>query len=78
MPSSDSLAVSFDLSVPEYFYQVRQVQAISGLQFVVGLVSLAGGVMAFGSVLANAGSLLFQHWTSGKGHMEIDTPMSSL
>ena len=29
------------------------MQSISGLQFVVGLVSLAGGVMAVGSVLAN-------------------------
>ena len=40
LPSSATLQVSFDLSVPGYFYQVRQAQTISGLQFVVGLVSL--------------------------------------
>ena len=49
-PSSATLTVSFDLAVPEYFYQVKEEQSISGLQFVVGLVSLAGGVMAVGSV----------------------------
>ena len=78
VPSSATLAVSFDLPVPGYFYQVRQVQAISGLQFVVGLVSLAGDVMAAGSVLANAGSFLFLRWQDNQGHTKIDTPMSSL
>ena len=78
VPTSATLQVSFDLSVPEYFYQVREMQEISGLQFVVGLVSLAGGVMAFGSVLANAGSFLFQRWKDNKGHTTIETPMSSL
>ena len=78
VPSAATLTVAFDLSVPEYFYQVRQVQTISGLQFVVGLVSLAGGVTAVGAVLANAGSYLFQRWKANKGHTKIDTPMTSL
>jgi len=56
VPSSSTLQVAFDLSVPGYFYQVKQVQAISGLQFVVDIGSLAGGVMTVGSVIANAGS----------------------
>ena len=77
-PSSATLQVSFDLSVPEYFFQVRQVQAISGLQFVVGLVSLAGGVIAVGSVLANGASYLFKQWKANKGHTKIDTPMNSI
>jgi len=77
-PSSATLVIAFDLSVPEYFYQVRQVQDISGLQFVVGLVSLAGGVVAVGSVVANAGSYLFQRWKDNKGHSTIETPMNPL
>jgi len=75
---SATLSVSFGLSVPEYFYQVREVQEISGLQFVVGLVSLAGGVMAVGAVLANAGSYLSQSCKFRKEHTKIDTPMTSL
>jgi len=78
VPSSATLEISFELPVPEYFYQARQVQTISGLKFVVGLVSLAGGVMAVGAVLANAGSYLFQRWKANKGHTKIDTPKTSL
>ena len=79
IPSSATLEVSFELAVPgNFFYQLRQVQEISGLQFVVGLVSLAGGVMAAGTVLANAGSFLFQRWKDNKGQTTIETPMSSI
>jgi len=71
MPTSATLTVSFELPAPGYFYHVSQVQAISALQFVVGLVSLAGGVMA-------VGSYLFRIQKLKKDDTKIDTPMSSL
>ena len=77
VPSSATLAVSFSLSVPEFFYQVREVQAISGLQFVVGLVSLAGGVLTVGSVLANAGFFLHRG-IKPRSESKIDTQMASI
>ena len=77
-PSSSTLQVSFNLPVPENYYQVKQVQNISGLQFVVGLISLAGGVLTVGTVLGNAGAYLHQRWKVNKGQSKIDTPMSAI
>ena len=78
VPSFPTLQVSFKLPASGYFYQVRQVQTISGLQFVVGLVSLAGGVMTVGSVIANPGSYFYQRWKANKGHSKIETSMTSI
>ena len=78
IPSSPTLQVAFELPVPGYFYQVKEVQNISGLQFVVGLVSLAGGVLTVGSIIANAGSHLHLRWKANRGQSKIETPMTSL
>ena len=78
IPSSPTLQVAIDLPVPEYYYQVKQIQNISGLQFVVCLVSLAGGVITVGSILGNAGGYLHQRWKATKGSSEIETPMTPM
>ena len=74
IPSSSTLQVAFNLPVPENYYQIKQVQNISGLQFVVGLISLAGGVLTVGSILGNAGAYLRQRWKANKSQSKIDTP----
>ena len=78
IPSSPTLQVAFELPVPGYFYQVKEVQNISGLQFVVGLVSLAGGVLTVGSIIANAGSHLHQRCKANRSQSKIETQMTSL
>ena len=42
-------------------FQVTKIDDISGLQFVVGLISLTGGVLTVGSTLGNAGDFFHQH-----------------
>jgi hypothetical protein len=51
-PSLDALALAFDFAVPQYYLQSQQVEAISGLSFVAGIVALAGGVLAAATGLA--------------------------
>ena len=77
-PSSSTLQVAFNLPVPENYYQIKQVQNISGLQFVVGIVSLAGGVLTVGAILGDAGAYIHQRWKANKGQSKIDTPMSAI
>jgi len=77
LPSSATLTVTFALSVPgNFFYQLKQVQAISGLQFVVGLVSLAGGDCW--NSAREWGVLPLPVVEENKGNTKIDTPMTSL
>lgn len=53
-PVSDTLSLSLDISVPnDSYFQVQNAEAISGLQFVVGLLALASGVITAGSLGAN-------------------------
>ena len=78
IPSSSTLQVSFNLPVPEYFYQVKQVQNISGIQFVVGIESLAGGVLTVGSILSNSGAYLHQRWKANKDPSKIETQMTTI
>ena len=60
--SSPTLTVSFSIPVPQYYYQVKDIVTISGLQFVVGLVSLASGVITAGSIIANSVSYARRQW----------------
>jgi len=78
IPLSSTLQVSFNLPVSEYYYQIKQVQNISGLQFVVGLISLAGGVLTVGSILGNAGAYLYQRWKANKDPSKIETQMTTI
>jgi hypothetical protein len=86
IPSSATLQVIYDLPVPGYYYQVKDFQVSTDLQFVVGLISLAGGVITVGSVLANSGTFFRQTWRLRKSKGEKsgipssadDTQMSSL
>jgi len=58
-----TLLVTFNFPVPPYFYQINNVQAISDVIFLTGLLSLGGGVIAGGSLFANFVSYLHRRWT---------------
>jgi hypothetical protein len=77
IPSSETLKVAFDLPVPGYFYQVKGFQNISGLQFVVGLAALGGGILTVGSLFANAGSFMFRRWKSNRSSNTMLTKRDS-
>lgn len=58
-PSSPTFEVAFSFPVSQSLYfQVKKTEAINGLQFVVGLLALASGVITGGSLGAN----LLSHW----------------
>ena len=68
--TSSTYNVTFSLPVPQYFYQIKDVQAISDVVFLTGLLSLGGGMIAGGSLFANFVSYLHRRWTdysSGRG-----------
>ena len=62
--------MTFNFPVSQYFYQIKNVQAISDVVFLTGLLSLGGGIIAGGSLFANLVSNLHRRWTdysSGRG-----------
>ena len=58
-PSSGTLSVAFEFPVPSIYLGIDNVENITPLTFVVGLVSLAGGVITAGSILASTITVLF-------------------
>jgi len=71
------LNVTFQLPAPDYFYQVRSQESISGLQFIVGVAALASAVLTAGSVFASFGSWLHFRWLDHRG-LRKDHEMASL
>jgi len=68
--TSSILSVTFNFPVSQYFYQIKNVQAISDVVFLTGLLSLGAGVIAGGSLFANAVSYVHQRWviySTGRG-----------
>ena len=68
--SSSTYNVTFSLPVSQYFYQIKNVQAVTDVALLTGLVSLGGAVIADGSLFANLVSYLQRRWTdysSGRG-----------
>ena len=61
--------VTFSIPVSLYFYQIKNVQAITYTMLLTSLLSLGGGMIAGGSLFANAVSYLHGRWTnySGRG-----------
>jgi len=51
--------VVFEFPVPGNYLRIDNVENITPLTFVVGLVSLAGGVITVGSILASSITVLF-------------------
>jgi len=73
IPASPVLRVLFELPVPENYYQVKQFQNISVLQFVVGLVSLAASAFTLGNLIITVGNLVFRKGSKGsKGRSKPD------
>jgi len=60
--SSSTYQVTFNFPVSDYYFQIREIQNTSHLQFVVGLVALASAVITGGSFLANLMSFLRRKW----------------
>ena len=58
-PSSSTLNVLFEFPVPSIYLRIDNVENITPLAFVVGLISLAGGVITAGSLLASTITVLF-------------------
>jgi len=58
-PSSSTLSVVFEFPVPGNYLRIDNVENITPLSFVVGLISLAGGVITAGSLLASSLTVLF-------------------
>jgi len=56
--TSSTYSVTFSIPVERYFYQINNVQSTSDILFLTGLASLAGAVIAVGSLFANAVSSL--------------------
>jgi len=68
LPSSAILQVSFDFAgTPSSFYQIRNIEAISLLQFVNNIFGLAAAVILTGSFFANVASLLYLRVTGSSG-----------
>jgi len=68
--TSSTYSVTFSIPVERYFYQIKNVQATSDVLLLTGLVSLAGALIAAGSLFANAISNFHRRWTdysSGRG-----------
>ena len=68
--TSSTYNVTFSIPVSQYFYQIKNVQAISDVVFLTGLLSLGGGMIAGGSLFSNAVSFVHRRWTdysSGRG-----------
>jgi len=68
--TSSTLLVTFNFPVSQYFYQIKNVQAVTDVALLTGLVSLGGAVIAVGSLLANFVSYLHCRWadySSGRG-----------
>jgi hypothetical protein len=59
---STILQLVFTIDVPAYYVQVRQVQNISGLSFVSGILAIGGGVLAGGTLFAFFWSYIAHHW----------------
>ena len=62
--------VTFSIPVSQYFYQIKNVQAVTDVALLTGLVSLGGAVIAAGSLFANFVSYLRRRWSdysSGRG-----------
>ena len=75
-PSSSTLNVVFEFPVPGNYLRIDNVQNISPLSFVVGLVSLAGGVITAGSIFASSVTLLFlKRGKKDRGEVKGDIPM---
>jgi hypothetical protein len=49
---STSLSLAFEISVPSYYLKAQQIQAISVLNFLSGILAIGGGVIAAGTLLA--------------------------
>jgi hypothetical protein len=64
-PSTVTWDVVFHINVPTYFLQVRQVQNISVLTFLTGIVAFATGVIAAGTAIAFITSYILYH----RGHV---------
>lgn len=78
-PSSDALKVAFKIPVSQSLYfQVKKTESINGLQFVVGLLALASGVITAGSLGANVISHVHRKWTGkemeGDGDVGMEVP----
>ena len=68
--TSSTYSVTFSVPVERYFYQIKNVQAVTDVALLTGLVSLGGAVIAVGSLLANFVSYLHCRWadySSGRG-----------
>ena len=68
--TSSTYNVTFSIPVSQYFYQIKNVQAISDVTLLTGLLSLGGGMIAGGSLFANFVSYVHRRWTdysSGRG-----------
>jgi len=76
IPFSPTLTVDIFLPASDYFFQVRSVQNVSGLQFVAGLVALASGVLTGGSVLANTTSYGLGNFWARRRKMTSSTATS--
>ena len=50
--TSSTVLMTFNFPVSQYFYQIKNVQAISDVVFLTGLLSLGGGIIAGGSLFA--------------------------
>ena len=61
--SSSTYLVTFNFPAERYYYQIKNVQAISNVVFLTGLVSLAAAVITAGSLFANLVSYLHRRWT---------------
>ena len=71
--------MTFNFPVSDYFFQIREIQNTSPLQFVVGLVALASAVITRGSFLANSMFFARRKWKSrqaAKGKNDKDAEMS--
>ena len=79
--TSSTLSATFNFQEPQYFYQIKSVQDISNVVFFTGLLSLSGGVIAGGSLFANAVSYLRHHWakySSGRRGASSSAPKDHL
>ena len=64
MPTSSTLSIAFDFSIPQYFYQIMNVQTV----LLTSLLGLGGGLITAGSLLANTIYYFHGRWT---GHLQI-------
>jgi len=65
------------LPTPDYFFQVNNVENISGVQFATGLLALASGVITAGTLAGAFLSLTRRHIEGGKPAKFDGVPMET-